>query len=88
ISLSSEEKASEEESTDGDLLAYDDAFNQRRFLDSSVIDDTISERNNMFSTTMVVSQDIKESTSSLNVEKSQAINDNNILPWPYMSPFK
>ncbi|KAF3649368.1 hypothetical protein FXO38_15843 [Capsicum annuum] len=63
------------ESNEADLLAYDDAFNQPQSFDSSVNYGTTSERNNMFSTIMVPSN-IKGSSSSLNVEKIQAPNDN------------
>ncbi|WMV27069.1 hypothetical protein MTR67_020454 [Solanum verrucosum] len=83
MSLSSKVKASEEESNEVDLLSYDDAFNQPQIFDYG----TTSERNNVFSSTMVP-PDIKGSKSNMNVEKGQAINDNNILSWPYMSPFK
>ncbi|XP_049390381.1 agamous-like MADS-box protein AGL104 [Solanum stenotomum] len=83
MSLSSKVKASEEESNEVDLLSYDDAFNQPQIFDCG----TTSERNNVFSSTMVP-PDIKGSKSNMNAEKGQAINDNNILSWPYMSPFK
>ncbi|KAK6792407.1 hypothetical protein RDI58_011488 [Solanum bulbocastanum] len=83
MSLSSKVKATEEESNEADLLSYDDVFNQPQIFDYG----TTSERNNVSTSTMVP-PDIKGSKSNMNVEKGQAINDNNILSWPYMSPFK
>ncbi|XP_060200709.1 agamous-like MADS-box protein AGL104 [Lycium barbarum] len=79
--------SSKEESTEADLLAYDDdALNQAQCFDSSLIYDTTSDRNNVLSTA-IIPPHIKESSSSLNDRKSQG-NDNSISSWPYISPFK